>query len=264
MNDAVMQLFEFLLTLAGIQQLSQFFVSLHELDQSIKNILSVVGGFTIVIGVLQCFFGYKLFKLWCACIGFLVGGIIGMTLYASGLITGSILIDVIGMIIVISLCFVGAFIAYKAYLVGVFIYSFVAAFLVGFIVMGLITDSMNTGLITGLIAGVAMGVIAVIFQRFWIIAATSVSGGIAIGTSLMMILQNTDSVWNYILPPLFIIAGFIVQHNTVKKSHPARSDIRTVPAHPSQQPPVYLDAEEQRKRENPEPDNTPQESAEDK
>ena len=239
MNDAGMQLFELLVALAGIQQMSEFIVYLHELDQNIKNVLSIIGGFTIVVGILQCFFGFKLFKLWCGFIGFMIGLTAGLIFYATGIISGSIILDIIAVIIIIFLCCIGAYIAYRAYLVGVFLYTFAAAFIIGFIVMGLITDSVTTGVVAGLIAGVTMGVIAVIFQRFWIIAATSISGGIAIGTSLMMILQNTESVWNFILPPVFIVAGFIIQHNTVKKS-PRHGKPGIVMAHPSQPPPVYI------------------------
>jgi len=240
MNDIGMQVFEFLVALAGIKELSELLVSLHELDQSIKNTLSVVGGFTIVFGILQCFLGYKLFKVWCGFIGFLVGGIIGLMLYASGVFAGSIILQIAGFFIILLLACTGAYVAYRAYLVGVFIYAAVTAFLVFFILIGLITNTVNTGLIGGFIAGVIFGVIAVIFRRFWIIATTSVSGGITIGTSLMMITQSTESIWSILVPLLFIAAGFVIQYTTVKKSPQFRGGVKVISVQPSQPPPVYV------------------------
>ena len=251
MNDTGLQIFELLVTLAGIEQLSELLASLHELDQGIKNTLSVVGVFTIIFGVMQCFFGFKLFKLWCGFIGFLVGGLVGLLLLVSGLFTGTVVMNIIGLVVLILLCVTGAFIAYKAYLVGVFIYTAATAFLIGFIVLGLITNSVHTGLIGGLAAGVLLGVIAIIYRRFWIIATTSVTGGITIGTSLMLILQSSESILSFLIPLVFIIAGFIIQYKTVKKSPHAADGANIMAAHPSQLPPVYTKAASQDNRDTP-------------
>jgi len=219
MNDLGTNVFALLVELAGIKELSELVSMLHGLDQAIKNTLSVVGIVTIIFGVLQCFLGYKLFKFWCGLVGLFIGVVFGIFLATSGVFSGSPANHLIGFLLILIFGVTGAFIAFRLYIVGLFLYAFFAAFAIGFIALSLITDSITTGLLAGLLAGLTLGIVAVIFKRFWIILTTSVSGGISVGTSLMMILQTTDTAWSFIVPPLFIIAGFIVQMLTVKKTH---------------------------------------------
>jgi len=217
MDDTGLGIFQLLVELAGIHQLSELLTNYHDLAQNVKNALSVVGVFTVIFGILQCFLGYKLFKFWCGLIGLLFGGMLGLFIAASGVFSGSAIAGVIGLLVVVLLAIIGAYAAFRLYLAGLFIYAFFAAFLVGFFLFAIITDSTILGLYAGFIAGVVFGVIAVIHHRFWIIVTTSVSGGMTVGSSLVMVLQSTDSPWVYIMPVLFIIAGFIVQTQTVKK-----------------------------------------------
>jgi len=242
MDDAGLRIFQLLVELAGIHQLSELLNNFHGLDQGIKNTLSAVGALTIIFGILQCFLGYKLFKFWCALIGFIVGAVLGLFVAATGIFSGSLAVNLIGLLVIILLAVIGAFAAFRLYLVGLFIYAFTAAFVVGFYLLALITDSTIAGLYAGIVAGLVLGIFAVIYHRFWIILTTSVSGGMTIGTSLIMVLQSSDSFWIFLLPPVFIIAGFIVQTITVKKSPDGapRKDVTvTVPPEYPQAPPEY-------------------------
>jgi len=112
---------------------------------------------------------------------------------------------------------IGAFVAYRAYMVGLFLYAFAAAFSVVFLLVAVISSSMTASLVIGIIAGLALGVVAVVFKRFWIIVSTSIYGGISICTGMMMILLSSELGWFFILAPAFAIAGFIVQEKTTKK-----------------------------------------------
>jgi len=219
MDNTGLGIFAFLVELAGIHQLSELLVRLHGLDQAVKNVLSVVGVFTVIFGILQCFLGYKLFKFWCGFIGLIVGSSLGFAIAASGVFSGSLAANLIGLFVIVILAITGALIAYRAYLVGLFIYVFSAAFILGFLLIAAITNSIIAGLLVGLAAAITMGILAVIHRRFWIILSTSVAGGISVGTSVLMVIQSTDYIWGYILPPIFIVAGFIVQNKTVKKEH---------------------------------------------
>jgi len=204
--------------LLTINDLSGFTTYFQALDQTVKNTLSIVGVFTLIAGLLQCFLGFKLLRVWCAFVGFLIGGLIGVVLAATVIASGAEASGIIGILFIVGLGLLGALIAYKLYLVGVFVYAFVAAFSVGFILLGLITDSIIAGLIAGLMAGITMGIVAVVYRRFWIIVATSVSGGISAGTGFLMMIQSTDPLLGLIIPLVFIIAGFIVQNKTVPKT----------------------------------------------
>jgi len=215
----VMELFEFFLGLATIHQLSELVESFNNLGNGAKNLLSVIGVLTIILGVLQCFFGYKLFKIWCGFIGLLAGCIIGLIIAATGVFAGTGAEYIIAIIVITLLGITGAFLAYRAYLIGLFVYSFVTAFSAVFTLMAFITNAVIVGLIVGAVTGLVFGIVAVKFRRFWIIVTTSIAGGISIAVSLMMIFQRTDSLWALVLPPVFIVAGFIVQNMTTKKEH---------------------------------------------
>jgi len=215
MND--LGISQLLAELAEIRGLSELFASFSDLSQSVKDTLSLVGVFTLIFGVLQCFFGYKLIKLWCAFIGFVLGCIAGAAIAAAIVASGLETPGLIVVLIMFTMGMLGGLLAYRAYIVGVFLYAFSAAFLVGFALISLITNSIYIGLIAGLLMGIAMGVIAAIYRRFWIIAATSVSGGISAGAGFMLIIQNADPVLSFIIPVVFIIAGFFVQYKTTAK-----------------------------------------------
>jgi len=232
MNGLETGLFELIAGLAGIHELSQLFDSFGNLAQSAKNIMSAVGVIMCIIGLLQCFFGYKLFKIWCAVVGFIFGALIAFAITATGVFVNSSAPELISILLFVFLGLLGALIAYKLYIVGLFIYAFVAAFFIGFILFAVITNSLATGLGAGLIAGLAVGIIAVIFRRFWIILTTSVSGGVSINNGLIMILQTTALGYLFIIPPVLAIIGFFVQYLTERK-HPSHS------VHVHGQYPVY-------------------------
>ena len=218
MDDNGLRIFQLLVELAGIHQLSELLSNFHGLEQGVKNTLSVIGFFTVIFGILQCFLGYKLFKFWCGLIGLLVGSALGLFITATGLFSGSLIANLIGLLVIVLLALIGTFVAFRLYLVGLFIYAFTAAFIFGFFLLAIITDSTIAGLYAGIIGGLALGTVAVIYHRFWIILTTSISGGMTIGTSLVIVLQSSDSPWVFILPPLFMVAGFIIQTQTVKKA----------------------------------------------
>jgi len=210
-------IFQLIVELAGINALSEFFASLSDLNQAAMNTLSIVGVFTLIFGVLQCFFGYKLIKLWCGFVGFLLGCLAGVVIASAVVGSGVETPEFIILLIIFSLGLLGGLLAYRAYIVGVFLYAFTAAFLVGFSLVSLIFNSVRIGLITGLLLGIAMGVVSVMYRRFWIIIATSISGGISAGAGFMMIIQSNDPILSLIIPVVFIVAGFFIQHKTVKK-----------------------------------------------
>jgi len=234
-------IFELLVELAGISELSQLLASLEDLNQSFKNVMSVIGVFVCIVGLLQCFLGYKLFKIWCAIVGFVFGLLVAFALATSGMFSNTDAAEVISILLFVVLGITGAFLAYRLYLVGLFMYAFTAVFVIGFFIFAIMTDSIMAGLVTGFIAGLIVGILAVIFRRFWIILTTSISGGVSISNGLMMVMQSTELGYLFILPPLLTIAGFMTQYSIDKRDHGgyarpmgSRGSSRIYPSSPDQ------------------------------
>jgi len=226
MNDVGLGIFAFFVELAGINQLAMYF---ENMSQSVRDIMPIVGIIICVYGILQCFVGYKLFKFWCGVVGLLIGALIGDVIISSGVLTDVPGAYLIGLLIILFLGLICAFVAYRAYMVGLFIYAFVAAFTFVFYLIAIVlSDAAIVALVIGAIAGLAMGVVAVLFRRFWIIVSTSFYGGISICTGLMFIMLSTELGWAFVIPPIFVVAGFLVQNATVKKSSSKQATSTTV------------------------------------
>ena len=127
---------------------------------------------TLVLALLQCFFGYKLLRGWIALIGFLVGFFLGYVVASRLGATGYI-----PLIVAIIAGILLSIIAFKIYLVGVFIYC-------GTIAAGATRlipfPEGEAWLVISFIVAVAVfvlaGFLAVKFAKPCIIGITSISG----------------------------------------------------------------------------------------
>jgi hypothetical protein len=153
-----------------------------------------IGIFLILAGLLNCFFGYKLFKILLGVIGFIVGGYFtGRIVYSmTGNSTAAIVVGVIIGIII-------ALIAFFFYTGGVFI---IGASFGAFIALmfNFHVDSMIRVAII-IIFAVAGGVLAIVFQKFMVIISTSFGGGSCIANGLLysyyMLIGKTFSIGKY-------------------------------------------------------------------
>jgi hypothetical protein len=131
--------------------------------------LNLVLGLGIIIGTIQCFFGYRLFKIVLGLTGFLFGAVLAANIgYAmsqkevvallSGLVGG----------------FIGAALLVGLYFVGVFLIGALLGAVVGAALFA--TAGSNPEPVVLLILGVIGGVVACIFQKFMIIVSTAFVG----------------------------------------------------------------------------------------
>jgi hypothetical protein len=178
------------------------------------DIISAFVFFGMVFGAIECFFGYRIFKVILGIIGFLGGfamtGMIGYTmavnelfLYLMGIISG-----IIGAVMMIWLYFFGVF--------------FIGAMLGGVIgatLFGAINLSPN-GLLLFIIS-IIFGSIALIFQKYMIIIATAFIGSwhMVVGIACLFDGKSclTDPAWllkigsnhNYLVTLVWLILGFL-------------------------------------------------------
>ena len=117
-------------------------------------------GFGAIFSLMQCFFGYKLRKLWIACAGFFIG-------FGAGALLSAFLLPAnrytLLLVVLIGLAAGGllALTAVKLYHAGIFLYAF---FIVFTTVAGLFPDKLSwLGLLIGLAAGIAAGILTLRF-----------------------------------------------------------------------------------------------------
>ncbi|MEA5059841.1 hypothetical protein SDC9_89197 [bioreactor metagenome] len=138
----------------------------------------------VVIGLLMCFFGYKLFRVWLAVAGLILGALLGH--YLGGLIGGGSW-PIIGAIVIGVLLAILAYALYKlgAILVG----ALLAAML---LVTTLSVFGMEPIWWAALIGAIIGGIVAGIFIKEFIIIGSSFQGSYMVIGGLYALIANTN------------------------------------------------------------------------
>ena len=179
-----------------------FFDLLSEGIELMGTAGKIVCAIGLIVGLIGCFFGFKLTKVFIVICGFFIGLPVGAIV--AGVINASkpiIWILIFGIVFTV--------LSYKLYKFGVFIISFLNGGLTVFILGLLIFKSYKPALAFAIIIGIIVGIIAVVLTKPTIIISTSVSYGNICGLFLALLLSS--STMSKILPIVFIIAGIFVQ-----------------------------------------------------
>ncbi|NMF07117.1 hypothetical protein ACUH7Y_19300 [Clostridium beijerinckii] len=172
------------------------------LERSFREISVGIAAIAFLFNTIQCFFGYKLAKLWISISGVLLFGLIGFGIgVASGSKDGAIVWALVFAII-------GAFIAFKLYRIGVFILAFIGGLILGILLFNAIS--------LGVILGVILGVLSLILMKPVIIISTAVPAGMMAGKSLVIIFGSNNKGLGITLGIIYAIAGIAVQWITNK------------------------------------------------
>lgn len=171
--------------------------------------------FAVAFYLLECYMGYRLIKGFSAVVGFILGFVIAFSI-AAGMYTSDAYIPaIIGICAGIGL----ALVAFKLYLVGVFIYCGAVA---SSAVLRLpLSQTGSTGvllIVLCIAAFVVVGILAVKFSRMCIIAVTSVTGAINAANLLRepLVLIDTNVVLRIAVIALIAVTGILVQRLTTK------------------------------------------------
>jgi hypothetical protein len=180
---------------------------------------------SIAFGLLNCFFGYRIFKFMLGIYGFFLGAVVGFTV-ASSATDGQVLWLVLGALIGGA---VGAALMVLLYFVGVFA--------VGGLAGALLADTIGAAfgfdvpLLVAIVVAVVAGVAALFFQRYALIVATALSGAWVAVASLFSLISGQGLALREVFRlsgeragvPLFVVlilwlvlsvAGAIVQLRT--------------------------------------------------
>lgn len=139
------------------------------MDIQMVGILWLIGAF--LFGLLNCYFGYRLFMVTVAIVGFLMGASLG---YAIGVWTGNMTIGLIAATVLGMIAGWASIMAYYAFIfvVGAFGFALASAFLAGLY-------SPDISVLIPIIAGTIGGFLAFWLQRIIIIVATATQGALA-------------------------------------------------------------------------------------
>lgn len=157
---------------------------------------------TLIFALLQCFFGYKLLRAWITFVGFLIGFFLGMiisgALGASGYVP--VIVGIIAGILI-------ALLAFKIYLVGVFLYcGTIAAAATRLIPFPEGKGWVAVSFVIAVAAFLIAGFLAVKFAKPCIIGITAISGAC---TAVQAIQELSVEFATSDKAPLLALAGLI-------------------------------------------------------
>lgn len=178
---------------------------LDEIAQSVATVVFVIG---FVISLFWCFFGFKVFKVYLAICGFLVGILLG--LLVSMLLSEKI--GAITLILIPVFAILGAILSYKLYKLGLFLTGFLALVVVGGFVTYAISKNTTASIVVGIILGIVAGIFLVKFNKPAIIISTGVQYGLLAGAFLSCIIAHTILIG--VLGVIISVLGIMFQIKT--------------------------------------------------
>lgn len=170
---------------------------------------TVVAVSTVLIALANCFFGYRLLKLWIAVAGFFVGFSVGF------LVTEAIARQaVIALIVGLLLGAVLAVLSFKVYLCGVFFLCLSTTYSLFSI---LLSADVWWEYVICLVFAVLVGLISIRFVRPVVIASTALSGGFSAAGTALTAMSLTGSVPLIVCGVLLAAGGMVLQFLTTEK-----------------------------------------------
>ncbi|MCX7012224.1 MAG: TMEM198/TM7SF3 family protein [Candidatus Sumerlaeota bacterium] len=158
------------------------------MQQLPSEMLSLIVACSVAVGVVQCFFGYRVFKLVLALVGFLLGGTLaGACGYA--LSDGEAAIAVIAGVIGGA---IGSALMVALFFVGVFVMGALLGYVLGMVLSGVGGSSPEPAVLLSL--AVIGGIVAIIFQKLMIILTTSFGGSWMVVTGIAYFIGRFNPV----------------------------------------------------------------------
>lgn len=159
----------------------------------------------IVVGISQCFFGYKLRKYWTAILMAILCGYGGGLLAAGFGLSGVALVGIAVLAVVI-----GGLAGYFLWIIGCFLRPLASVSIAVF--SGFVIYQLQTlGLIVGLAAGLVMGILVAAFYKIGLRLYTAVFGGLLVGGCVWELTGLSPWYPAFILGGIFALVGFGVQ-----------------------------------------------------
>ncbi|HET55639.1 MAG TPA: DUF4203 domain-containing protein [Ignavibacteria bacterium] len=147
----------------------------------ISGIIKILSVIMIIVGGLSCFYGFRIFRIIMAVLGFVIGGLLALIAGASTFV--AILWGI-----------VGALLLYFLYILAVFLTGAVLGLLLGIILAGLL-QAFQAVLVFAILGFILGGIAAVILNKLIIILSTSFFGANwLVSGFLYLFLYNTRKI----------------------------------------------------------------------
>lgn len=191
------------------------------------EIMSLLIGLIVLIGIACCFFGYRIFKLILGLTGFVIGGSLAGTAgygISGGKEAVTFLAGIVGGLI-------GAALIVTLYLIGVFLIGAFLGGLLGGVLFAVFNSNPESAVL--LILAITCGVLALFYQKHMIILSTAFGGAWSVVTGISFFTAGNFNFTNvkqflrfggthlYVTFFCWIalgIAGFIVQYKPIPKA----------------------------------------------
>lgn len=165
----------------------------------------------ILAGVAQCFFGFKLKKLWTAIVGALFFGLTGAAIsIAAGLPDAAVIGITAGAAVV------GGLLGYFLWIAGIFIRVLFVVATVTYVVC-MSYDLKTLSLIIAMAAGLIMAILAVAFVKPIVIIYTSFLGGMMVAKNICSLIKQEQWYLPLIIGGVLAVAGIVVQVMTNRR-----------------------------------------------
>lgn len=183
---------------------SPIFDSMSFMSAAVDSSYVVGAAVLFLWGLIDCFFGYRVFRFAVALIGALVGALLvsGVAAQLGGAN------ELVYWVTFVAGAVLGAVVSFSFYLVGVFL----AGFSLGYVVaVGLVPfTGPAVTLLAGALAGAVTGLLALVLQRFLISAATAFGGAFRVALAVAFFVEQLD--WQPFLRNPDRVPALLVEH----------------------------------------------------
>ncbi len=179
---------------------------LEEVADILQDARQLVAAGTVLVGLIHCFFGYRVFKLMIALWGFAVGAVFGGAL---GFLVSGTAGAALGAVLGGLLC---ALLAYVLYLVGVFVLGALAGALLSGLLMTLAGAEPYPPV--AIAAAVLGGIAAVCVQKLVIILGTAFTGAWSAVTGIAVLVGRAPAPSDAIRDP-DVVLEFVASHQVL-------------------------------------------------
>ena len=190
---------------------------MQQADKSAPEGLVVgLGCAALAIFALQCFFGFKLQKLYIALagafIGFAVGAVLGFLIFSGEYILPGVLI--LGLLLAVA----GGFVAFRFYAVSLALMTAVSTFSAVFAFVSGLVENKYAPILVALTCAAVVFFLTFKFRYVIIILATSFGGAFGFAGELSG-MTGWDSVWGVLgIGLALFVLGMVVQFKTNRRA----------------------------------------------